>query len=112
MRVENITAELDFIDGSGSDSERKALERLKKKYGEDLVPLFFSRYKLTKKWNTRAAYLYYSTPYSKYNGHAVMLGEEALKDNSKIVRYRACKSLAWSLSKKSLRKLEEALDNE
>jgi len=112
MHDEEITRALDAIDGSGSETERAALERLKKEHGEILIQIFLDHFKQTKKWARRAAFLYYSTPYSKHNAYAVRLGEQGLKDKSKIVRYRACKLLAWSLSKKSLNKLQEALDNE
>lgn len=112
MSDKQLNEALEAIDGSGSDSERAAIEILKKAHGENLAHLFLARFNLTKKWSRRAAFLYYSTPYSKNNAHAVQLGEEALNDRSKIVRYRACKLLAWSLSKNSLNKLKEALDNE
>lgn len=109
-----ISMLLNQLDGSGSDAEYTAVAELKK-LGDALPLLLLERYQLSKKWNQRASYLYHSIRYARDVNEAVKLGIIALGDKSKVVRYRACMLLAYSLKYEALPALEQAkaiTDNE
>jgi hypothetical protein len=52
------------------------------------------KYKRSSKLGQRASCVYHATKYAKVNVAAYQLGLEALRDKSKVVRYRACLLLA------------------
>lgn len=104
----NLQAEilLDNIDGSGSDQEYTAIAELRK-LGDELPTLLLKKYKSSRKWQVRSSCVYHSIRYSRSVQDAVQLGLEALSDKSKVVRYRACMLLAYSLRKEAIPYLEE-----
>ncbi|PUA29168.1 MAG: hypothetical protein B0W54_00735 [Cellvibrio sp. 79] len=102
-----ISTLLNKLDGSGSDSEYKAVDELRQ-LGNQLPALLYQKYKQSKKWGQRASCLYHSTRYARDVEDAVMLGVLALNDKSKAVRYRACMLLAYSLNLEVLPALEQA----
>ena len=97
---------LDNIDGSGSDSEYDAIRKLHK-LDIDLPHLLLEKYRQAKKWQERRSCVYHSMRYARDNSNAVQLGIEALSDKSKVVRFRACMLLAYSLKKEALNALHE-----
>lgn len=102
-----ISILLNLLDGSGSDAEYKAIVELKK-LGNKLPSLLSEKYKQSKKWGQRASCLYHSIRYARDVDDAVKLGVVALRDKSKVVRYRACMLLAYSLKQEVIPALEQA----
>ena len=98
------------LDGSGSNNEWKAIERLRSI--NNFPDLLLERYKHSKKWNERASCVYHSTRYAKERASSLQLGILALKDKSKIVRYRATMLLAVSQKVEAIKPLEELLASE
>lgn len=97
------------LDGSGSDDEWAAVAELREGIGEALPTHLFERYKLARRAPQRASCVYHSTRYARDSKEAVQLGIMAIRDRSKIVRYRACALLAYSLSADALPLLRVAL---
>lgn len=97
---------LSNLDGSGSDQEFNAIHELRK-LGNQLPSLLLEKYRGSKKWQVRSSCVYHSIRYARDVGEAVQLGIEALSDKSKVVRYRACMLLAYSLNKEALSALKE-----
>lgn len=105
---------LNKLDGSGSDAEYRAIDELKK-LGNQLPSLLFEKYSKSRKWEERASCIYHSIRYAREVDDALKLGIVALNDKSKVVRYRACMLLAYSLKQEALPALEKAkasIDNE
>lgn len=96
------------LDGSGSDDEWEAVEELRK-LGGTFPRLLLEKYKKARSWKERCACVYHAMRYAKESDYAVQLGLEALRDKSKVVRYRACELLAYSQRKDLLKNLEASL---
>jgi len=114
IKNEDQTFLLSKLDGSGSDSEHAAIEKLSH-MGNQLPELLSEKYDLAKGWSERSACVYYSIGYARESNAALALGIKALEDKSKQVRYRACMLLAWSLNKEALftlRRVEGAYTDE
>lgn len=94
----NIHELLNNLDGSGSDKEFNAMDKLKK-LGDELPKLLLEKYKSSKTWQVRSSCIYHSIRYARTSHEAIQLGVEALTDKSYVVRYRACMLLAYSLDK-------------
>jgi hypothetical protein len=107
---DNPSALLAYIDGSGSEQEHAAMQKLKK-LDNELPNLLLRKYRTAKEWKVRTSCVYYSIPYAREVEDAVALGVEALVDRSKVVRFRACMLLAYSLKKQALPALEKARKN-
>ena len=105
---------LEKLDGSGSDAEYRAINKLRK-LGDDLPALLLKKYTNSKKWGERVSCIYHSIRYARNVDDALKLGVAALNDKSKAVRYRACMLLAYSLKQEVIPALEQAkaaTDNE
>jgi len=98
---------LDLVDGSGSDKEYEALEKLKE-VPEELPALLLQKYQKAKKAKERSACVHNATRYAKDSQAAFELGILALKDKSKHTRHLACLLLAWSLREDALESLHGA----
>ncbi len=109
MASENNELEklLDSVDGSGSDHEYEAIEKLRM-HPDKLPSLLLEKYKMARKAKIRSACVHYATRYAKDNQVAFDLGIIALGDKSKHTRHLACLLLSWSLRTDALSKLEEA----
>lgn len=95
-------------------SEEEAWEVLKP-LGVDLMPLFLEIYPKTRQWRGRVSMIFHAIKYARISEEAFELGILALEDKSKVVRYRACMLVAYSLRKDALPHLEKLLsysDNE
>lgn len=102
QRVESL---LDCLDGSGSDTEWDAVNILRDGLGQALPILLLHRFLVAKKWGHRASLVYHAVRFAKQSQEAVDLGLIAVKDKSKVVRYRGCMLLACSLRKDIVPKL-------
>jgi len=107
---DDLSEILKNIDGSGSDQEYKAIIELKK-MNENLPILLLKKYKEAKKWGERAACVYHSISYARDFPEALQLGIIALTDKSKVVVYRACMLLAYSLKREALFALQNTKEN-
>ncbi len=94
MHIEQL---LDRLDGSGSDNEWSAVDELRTTLGRDLPTHLLERFRTARKWAVRSSYVYHAVRYAKESQDAVELGKAAIKDKSKVVRYRGCMLLAYSL---------------
>lgn len=102
-----LTELLKIVDGSGSDEEYAALEKLKE-FPEKLPILLLQKYQRAKKAKERSACVHHATRYAKNSQAAFELGIIALGDKSRHIRHLACLLLAWSLRKDALEKLQGA----
>jgi len=93
LRESEIEQALAALDGRGSDAEFDAVSRLAT-LGDRFPALLLEKYKRSRKLGQRASCVYHATKYAKVNAAAYQLGLEALRDKSKVVRYRACLLLA------------------
>ena len=100
---------LDALDGSGSEREWEAADRLRTILDDDLPKYLLTRYRSQKSWKPRSSYVYHATRYAKQSEAAIKLGKLAVGDKSSVVRYRACKLLAYSLRRELLPFLEQRL---
>jgi len=106
MDKETIEALLSKLDGTGSDREYQAVKDLRS-LGARLPGLLLEKYRRSKKWQVRSAFVYQAVRYANEVEDAYQLGLEALVDRSKVVRYQACALLANSLRKDAIPALEE-----
>jgi hypothetical protein len=97
---------LTCLDGSGSDKEYEAIKKLKL-LGDELPRLLLEKYQSSRKWQVRSSCVYHSIRLARGNENAFSIGIEALRDKSKVVRYRACMLLAYSLNISALPMLED-----
>lgn len=106
MDEKDVYKFLEMLDGSGSDVEYEAIEKLRE-LGRELPAFLLEKYRSSKKWEVRSSCVYHAIRYAREEGDAVQLGIEGLSDKSKVVRYRACMLLAYSLDEKGLPFLEK-----
>jgi len=88
--------------GSNPDMSIKAARELRGALGDRVASILLETYRDSRIWRQRAWCVYLSIPYARSNRDAFTLGIEALADNSRIVRYRACMLLAYSLNDDAL----------
>jgi hypothetical protein len=103
-----IEQHLRKLDGRGSDGEFHAVELLAN-LGDAFPKLLLEKYRTAKKFGDRASCVYHATKYAKSNEAAYTLGIEALRDRSKVVRYRACRLLAVAQREEAIGSLERLL---
>lgn len=106
-----LSALVDDLDGSGSENEWRAVKRLREALQCDLPKVLLARYQSQKSWKPRSSYVYHATRYARESDAAVELGKLATSDRSKVVRYRACKLLAYSLRRELLPFLSKLLSD-
>jgi hypothetical protein len=106
----NMSAEinqlLERLDGRGTDDEFDAIHELTSRFGKQLPEILLLRYRLATKWTNRVSCVYFSTRYAPESKAAIELGLLAVLDKAKVVRYRGCKLLAYSLNKELIPELE------
>jgi hypothetical protein len=108
MDAKSVTERLDRLDGSGSDSELSAAEQLRQ-LGLELPRLLLQKFHSANAWQVRASCVYHAMKYARESDDAATLGREAVRDKSRIVRYRGSMLLSYSLRKEVLPDLESAL---
>lgn len=96
------------LDGSGSDSEWRAIDILRTQ--ADLPALLLDKYRKAKRLNERTACVFYSLGYAHRSRPALELGLLALRDRSKVVRYRAAMLLAIAQDPVVLPSLQSLVD--
>jgi hypothetical protein len=106
---ESIDALLDRLDGSGSDREWEAADRLRDILGDEVPKHLLARYRSQRSWRPRSSYVYHALRYARQSEAAIELGKLAVTDKSSVVRYRACMLLAYSLRRELLPFLEQEL---
>ncbi|MBN1801327.1 MAG: hypothetical protein JW891_07465 [Candidatus Lokiarchaeota archaeon] len=108
-KLEKINELIQKIDGSGSDSEWDAIEELRRICGDQLPQYLLDYFQRSSQWKVRVTCVYHAIRYARRNEFAITLGKVAIKDKSKIVRYRGCMLLAYSLRKDVIPFLRQAL---
>lgn len=73
-----------------------------KPMGAEVIPYLAEAYPGFKKWQGRAALVFYATRHARISEPAFQLGLSALNDKATLVRYRACGLLAYSKRKDAL----------
>ncbi|CAM2010022.1 hypothetical protein [Acanthopleuribacter pedis] len=101
-KVEELISQLD-----GSDEEWDAIKWLRENVSNELPIHLLKAYPKTTQWKKRESLVYHSMRYARESQPAKDLGMLALKDRSKMVRYRACMLLAYSLDQSLLPNLLE-----
>jgi hypothetical protein len=89
LRESEIQKALATLDGRGSKAEFDAVSRLSA-LGDRFPVLLLEKYKRSGKLGQRASCVYHATKFARASTAAYQLGLEALRDRSKVVRYRAC----------------------
>jgi hypothetical protein len=92
----NVEALLERLDGSGSQKEYEAVGELRGIVGDDLPRYLLAKYRTSKRWQQRAACVFRALAYARESEDAVNLGREAIRDRSKVVRYRAGMLLSYA----------------
>ena len=95
---------------SNPDVNRGAIRELEK-LGVDLPKVLLAHYRKSGAWRARVSCVFFAVPYARTSDDAVQLGIEALKDRSRIVRYRACSLLAYSFRDNALPYLRALLNH-
>ena len=70
--------------------------------GAAAVPAIVAAYETAGRWQARAALIVAATRVARESPEAVALGQRALADPARIVRYRACGLLAYALDRASV----------
>lgn len=105
----NLVSKLDTPELSLQDQAWAEIKQLN--LDIKLVPFLKEAYPTFKTWQGRAWLLHLAIRYARESEEATQLGIEALEDQSKVVRYRACSLLAYSLKTEALPHLEKLLDS-
>ena len=106
-RIRELVQELD---ATGSVQRDVAGEELRG-FGEAVVPFLAEAYPKLKRWQGRAAVVFYSVPFARTSRRAFELGLAALADRATLVRHQACSLLAYSLNAEALPALEQLLSH-
>ena len=106
---EHTAALMAKLDGRGSDDEWTAVRTLRLELGAGFAGELLAAYKTAKSWRHRTSYVYHAMSVCTESNDAIALGELALFDKSKVVRYRACMLLAIAQRVSALPVLDEAL---
>jgi hypothetical protein len=113
-RTNNDTIEqlLTHIDGRGSHRSFNAISEIRRRLGPDTPKVLLDWFKKQKAWDIRCACDYYCFRDARQSAAAFELGLLAIRDRSKVVRYRGFMLLAFTLRKSAILALEEALQAE
>lgn len=87
--------------------EYKAIRKLRQNLGVKLAGLLLDKYRRERKWDVRCLCVFHCIRFSRESDDAFTLGIAALSDKSKVVRYRACMLLAYSLREDALQDLNK-----
>lgn len=95
MDAKEIETLLEQLDGTGAEPEWAAVERLRA-LGPGLPKRLHERFRSARGWRARSSCVYHAMRYAKESEDAVALGLNAIRDRSKVVRYRGAMLLAYS----------------
>lgn len=104
-----IDALLSRLDGSGSDDEWAAATQLRA-LGSQLPQHLLRRLRTARNWKARSSCVCHAIRYAPDSESAVALGLEAIRDRSKVVRYRGGMLLAFAQAKQAVPALRAALE--
>ena len=105
MHTEEIEVLLSKLDGSGSDTEFSAVTALQ---STGMLPaLLLGKYQRSRAWQERASCVYHAIKFARESQEAFELGVNALRDKSKVVRYRAAMLLAISQRREAIPHLQQ-----
>jgi hypothetical protein len=111
MNEEEIRVLVKALDTSNARQEEETWSQLKP-LGQAIVPYLAEYYPLAKRWQCRAALIFHSLRFARTSDTAFQLGITALNDRARVVRYRACGLLAYSLRKEAILYLRPLLKHE
>ncbi len=98
------------LDVAGTLEEENTWLQLKP-HGIELMPVFLQLYPTFKKWQGRCSLVFHSIKFARISEEAFQLGLLACNDKSKVVRYRACSLLAYSLRNEALPVLQKIMQS-
>jgi hypothetical protein len=107
MSARRIHELLRQVDGTGSHDELEAVRSLEKTT-EGLAYWLLDRYRTSSSWKVRRNCVYYACR-ARESEHAFTLARAAIRDRSKVVRYRAFELLAWIQRRDVLPELRDVL---
>lgn len=105
-RIRELVSQLDTADHLAAESAWSTLRPL----GSAVVPFLADAFLNFKKWQGRAALLHHTIRHARTSSDAFRIALAGLFDKSKVVRYKACSVLAYSLRKDALSHLREVVD--
>jgi hypothetical protein len=104
MTPDDIKSAVAALQAKAVEEEERAWGVLRP-LGAAVVPYLLAAYPTFKSWQGRVSLVYHSTRYARVSEDAFRLGIAALGDRSRVVRYRACGVLAYSLRTDALEPL-------
>ena len=104
MSPDEIKFAVAALQAKAVEEEEKAWAALRP-LGLAVVPYLLAAYPTFKSWQGRVSLVYHSIRYARVSEDAFQLGIAALGDRSRVVRYRACGLLAYSLRAEALEPL-------
>jgi hypothetical protein len=107
LTPEQIRAAVKNLDTASSSAEQLAWLKLEP-LGIAVVPYLAEAYPSFRKWLGRTSLVYHAIRYARSSEESFQLGLAALKDKSRVVRYRACGLLAYSLRRDAMQSLTAA----
>lgn len=107
MDTKHIQELMSCIDGSGSDREWEAVEKLRS-MELDFPKILRAAFHASQTWKVRSACVYHAIRYARESEDAVALGLAAITDKAKGVRYRGAMLLAYSQRQDTLPALRAA----
>lgn len=110
MQVEGIRALVARLDSKSEPDREQAWSELRS-LGADIVPHLRAGYPGFSHGEGRVALVYHALRYARVSEDAFQLGLAGLSDRSKLVRYRACALLAYSLRKDAIAPLRRLRDD-
>ncbi len=106
IRAQVMSLQSDTV--QGEDDAWQALKPL----GIEVVPYLLEAYPKMGKWQGRASLVYHAVKFARVSEDAYQLGVSALGDRARIVRYRACGLVAYSLRKDAIPYLKPLLESD
>ena len=110
MDLKKLSKVLKQLDEASPDANLRAIRELKA-MGVDIPRTLPKHYDESRSWRARVSCVFFAVPYARDSEDAVALGIKALSDRSRIVRYRACSLLAYSLREDILPHLKVLLSH-
>lgn len=108
MNKDKLHRVLSALGETNPDKNWVAIRELENS-GTDVPRALLEHYRASRSWRSRVSCVFFAIPYARDSDDAVQLGIEALKDKSKVVRYRACSLLAYSLRDDTVSNLRQLL---
>lgn len=110
MQVDAIQALVARLDSKSQQERDQAWSELRP-LGAEVVPYLHAAYSGFRLGEGRVALVYHALRYARVSEDAFQLGLTGLGDRSKVVRYRACALLAYSLREDAIEPLRRMRDD-